>query len=562
MVDSVKILKRLSQLKSERIAHESHWKECYKFCAPERQQSFTGVTATGLESERKQARNDLYDTTACEGIQLLVSSIISGTTSPVSLWFKSIPSGIDTPSQLTEGEQWLSEVDSFVFRNVHSSNFDSEITDFITDLVVAGWAVLYADVDRDKGGFNFSTWSIGNCYVSSTQANGQIDTIYREFELSAEQIVTEFGIDNVSDKIKTALDKKPDQKFTLVQAIFPRDKNEIKGESGQRVATAMPVASYTIETQSKHILKVSGFEEFPCIVSRFKKIPESNYGLGFGSMVISDAKTANQIMKLSLQSAELSLNGLWIAQHDGVINPNTLRIRPGAIIAANSVDAMKRLDTASGSSAGLGLEFLQHFQAKIKRTLMSDQLTSENRAQPLTATEISARVAVYRQQLGAVFSRMQSEYLQSLLDRLWGLAMRSNMLPPAPEELMQVSGVSWSFLNPLANSQKGEWVISIQNLMANVGQMAQIDPTVMDNVNLDAMVQIMSDALAVPVQAIRTEEEILQLRQAKQDQQQALQEQQQQQTMMQGMGATAMDIAKDQAKNMTPEQLGEVLGQQ
>lgn len=67
--------------------------------------------------------------------------------------FKSVPSGVDTPSQLTQGEQWLSQVDQFLFRNIHASNFDSEVTDFLTDLVVAGWAALYADTNRDKGGF-------------------------------------------------------------------------------------------------------------------------------------------------------------------------------------------------------------------------------------------------------------------------------------------------------------------------------------------------------------------------------------------------------------------------
>jgi len=342
-------------------------------------------------------------------------------------------------------------------------------------------------------------------------------------------------IDNVSDKVKTALEKKPDQKFTLVQAIFPRDSKLVKGEEGKRVSKTMPIASYTIESNSKHILKESGFEEFPCVVSRFKKIPDSHYGLGMGSMVISDAKTANQIMKLSLQTAELNLGGLWISQHDGVVNPNTLRIRPNAIIAANSV-------------------------AKIKRTLMSDAL-SDNRAQPLTATEVQARVQVYRNQLGSIFSRMQSEYLQVLLERTWGLAMRSGVLPSAPEELMQASRISFNFINPMAASQKLEWVTAIQNLMLNVSQMAQIDQTVMDNLNLDAMVQVMADALSVPVEAIRTDEEIAELRQAKQEQQQAMQEQQQQQALMSQVGQTGLDIAKDQAKNLTPEQLGEMFEQ-
>ena len=239
--------------------------------------------------------------------------------------------------------------------------------------------------------------------------------------------------------------------------------------------------------------------------------------------------------------------------------PNTLRIRPNAIIAANSVDAIKRLDTGS-ASVGLGLDFLQHFQAKIKRTLMSDQLTPQG-SSPLTATEIQARVQVYRNQLGSIFSRMQSEYMQVLLERCWGLSMRSGVLPPAPEELMQASRISFNFINPMAASQKLEWVTAIQNLMLNVSQMAQIDQTVMDNLNLDAMVQVMADALSVPVEAIRTDEEIAELRQAKQEQQQAMQEQQQQQALMSQVGQTGLDIAKDQAKNMTPDQLGAMFEQ-
>lgn len=66
-MNAQQILKRLSQLKSERVKHETTWKDCYTYCAPERQQSFQDVSALGLEQERKTARNELYDTTACEG---------------------------------------------------------------------------------------------------------------------------------------------------------------------------------------------------------------------------------------------------------------------------------------------------------------------------------------------------------------------------------------------------------------------------------------------------------------------------------------------------------------
>ena len=203
---------------------------------------------------------------------------------------------------------------------------------------------------------------------------------------------------------------------------------------------------------------------------------------------------------------------------------------------------------------------LTGLQAKIKRTLMSDQLTP-NGSSPLTATEISARVNVYRSQLGSVFSRLTSEYLQALLDRVWGLSLRSGLLNPAPEELMQATRINFQFINPMAAAQRLEGVTAIQNLMINVGQMAQIDPTIMDNINLDHAVQIIGEGLNVPTDVIRTQEDIAQLRQTKQEQQQAMQEQQQQQALMSQVGSTGLEIAKDQAKNMTPEQLGAMLEQ-
>lgn len=556
-MNAPQLIKRLSQLKSERIKHESHWKDCYKYGNPERQQSWTDVSQTSLETERSTARKELYDSTAVEAINLLVSSIISGTTNPTTKWFKAIPSGLDTPNNMTQGEQWLDLVSDFMFRNIHSSNFDSEISDYITDLVVAGWSVLFIDTQKDEGGFVFNVWNIGNCYISSTQANGLIDTIYREFELTAEQIVTEFGIDNVSDKIKKAVEKQPDQKFTLLQAIYPRDKQYVTGEEGKRLSKAMPFASVTVEVNSKHVLRESGFEEFPCIVSRFKKLPDSHYGIGIMSHALPDAKTANQLMKMSLQSAELAISGLWTAQHDGIINPHTLRIRPGNVIAISSPEAIKRLDTGNGSS--LGLEYLTHFQHKIRKTLMSDQLTSPDQS-PLTATEVHARVQIQRQQLGSLYGRMQAEYLTNMLERVWGLSLRSGVLPPPPEELIQAQRISFNFINPLASSQKLEHVTAIQQLMMNLGEMAQIDQTILDNFNFDNAVQIIADGLNVPTTVIRTEEELMQLRQAKQAQQQVLQEQQAQQQAMQGMSSTAMEVVKDQAKQMTPEQLGEMIG--
>lgn len=226
-MNAQQIIKRLSVLKSERQKHEQTWKQCYKYCAPDRMPSFNDITGSSLEQQRKNARAELYDSTAVDGIQLLTSSIISGVTPASSKWFKAEPSGINKGSELTEGERWLEEVTDWMHRNIHASNYDSEIADAITDLLVCGHTILYID-QKENGGYVFNTWDVSNCFISSTQANGLIDVIFKEFELTAEQIASEYGIDKVSDKVKNALDKNPDQKFTLIHAIYPRSKEHVK----------------------------------------------------------------------------------------------------------------------------------------------------------------------------------------------------------------------------------------------------------------------------------------------------------------------------------------------
>lgn len=287
---------------------------------------------------------------------------------------------------------------------------------------------MYVD-NKPEGGLIFNTWNIGTCYISSTQANGLIDTVFREYELTAQQAIKEFGIDNVSDRLRRTCETKPDTKHRFIHAIYPRDSKEVKGEEGRRLNKAMPFASVHLEVQAKHIVKEGGYNEFPCIVSRFRKLPDSFYGIGQMALALADARTCNDIVKLTLQSAELSLGGLWIAQNDGVINPHTLRIRPRSIITANSVESIKRLDT--GQQVDLGLDLLNHFQAKIKRVLMSDQLTPIG-SSPLTATEVTARVNTYRQQLRCCIWKTTSRMVTRIIRTCMGFMYEKWCVTPCP----------------------------------------------------------------------------------------------------------------------------------
>lgn len=542
---------RLSQLKSVRSRHEHHWRECYKFGAPERQQSFSGANAGEYSKERESQRADLFDSTAAGSVQLLVASIMSGVTPSNALWFEAVPNGVDDPSELDEGERWLEDVCNFIFRNIHAANFDSEAPETVTDVTVAGWGVLFIDVDREAGGgYIFESWAIGDCFIGSTRKDGITDTIYREHRMTAEAMINEYGENNCHISIVELAKRNPNEQVQLLHVICPR-----KTKGAGQLASAMPFAAYHVDISNKHMVRESGYHEFPCAVPRMRRIPNSLYGNGQMSYALPDAKSANQLMRIALESTDLALGGLWKAVDDGVLNPHTVRIGPRRVIVMNSIDSMERLDT--GTNLEPAEYILVGLQANIRRHLMADQLPPIG-TQQMTATEINTRVAIIRQMLGPVYGRFQAEYLIPILDRCFGLALRSGVLGTPPEEL-QGHNLSFKFISPMALAQRIEKVNATEQFIASVAAAAEIEPTMLDNINFDAAVQIMGTGRGVPASVLRSTDEIQQLRADRQKAQQQQAEQQQQQAIQQMAGqAIAKGVEGSVAQRMSGQMDSEV----
>ena len=525
-----RLCKRYGELKAERSPFEKHWTECYRFGAPERQQSFTGQSS---DDTRNKERADLLDSTAAESVLLLVSSIISGTTPANAIWFKAVPDGMDDPAETTEGEKWLDSVCQFIWRNIHGENFDSDIFDLIVDFVVAGWGVMYVDINRKRGaGYVFQTWPIGECFLSTTRQDYVVDTIYRHYDMTAAQLVSQFGRNKVSQAVLSAHERSPDTKFKILHVIEPREKYKVAGYGDAILPKQMPFASYHVEVQSKKILKESGYNEFPCAVPRFRKIPGSVYGVGQMSIALPDAKTANNLMRDTLRSAEIDVLGMWIAEDDGVLNPRTIRLGGGKIITANSTNSMKRLE--SGSNFQVSDKLLDRLQSGIRKKLLADQLTP-GYGQPMTAAETYMRVDTIRQMIGPMYGRAQAELLVPLLERCFGLAYRAGALEEAPEEMMG-RNMSFKFISPLARAQQLEDVGAIERHLSIVSQVAQVDPSALDNIDLDAMVQVSGSRLGVPTAVLRTGDAIQQVRDKKAQAQQQQAAQQQEAVLAQQLG--------------------------
>lgn len=529
---AVQLLRRKASLEQLRTPHEQLWRDCFDYSFPERGDGFNGEKndATGLQAKRAR----LMDSTSTDAGQILAAAIMSGGTPSNSRWF-----GLSTGQDTDEEKRWFDLCAETIFENIHGSNFDAVGFEACTDMVPAGWFVLFIDVDRDQGGYHFELWPMASCYIAASKSGGLPDTLVRSYELSAEQAIKDFGQDNVSEKVRKLVeDGKPDEKVKFCQSIYPRS-TEATGVRAKNLA----FASVHIEVDTKHLVRESGFHECPFVAPRWAKLPNSEYAIGPMFRALPDVKQLNRLVYLEDTNLDMAVSGMWIAEDDGVLNPRTVKVGPRKIIVANSVDSMKALQ--SGAKFDLSFTKKEQLQAAIRKTLMADQLAPQD-GPVRTATEIHVRTQMIRQLLGPIYGRMQAEWYSPMINRCFGLALRAGVLPPPPQTL---AGRQYNvkFESPNAKAQKLEEVNAVETSLVAVGQIAAAtqDPSVWDTIDIEESVSVILEGRGAPARVGRSKEDIQAIRENRAKAQQQAQQQQQQADMAQKM-------APQMAKNMAP----------
>jgi hypothetical protein len=522
MADGKATLKRLESLKGKRAPLESDWRTCFDMTFPERGDGFGGQNeSSGMLA--KQAA--LLDSTGTDASLILASAFMAGMTPANSQWF-----GIDVGDESEEERTWLDEAARIIWENIHGANFDAAGFECVLDLIPAGWFVLFIDMNRETGGgYAFEQWPIAECWITSTRQDGRADTVFRQYQLTAQQAVAYFEKlgGKVSDKLAEKALAKPFEMVELVRVIEPRAVYP----QGAKLARNLPFSCCDIEVDGGHTILESGFHEFPCAIPRWTLRPRSSYAVGPAFRALPDILELNDLVRMEKAAAELAVAGMWIAEDDGVLNPRTVKVGPRKVIVANSVDSMKELK--SGADFNVSFTMKEKLQAQIRKILMADQLQPAD-GPAMTATEVHVRVGLIRQMLGPNYGRMQSEYLQSLIERCFGLAFRAGALGQPPQTLAD-RAYHVRYLSPLARAQKMEDVVAMDRLETAIITKAEFMPELKDNYRWDEADRLRAQYLGVPGKLMVPAEEVMATREQRNQAQQEAAQQQKQAEMAQAM---------------------------
>ena len=502
--DAEAILKRLDGLKGERSNWESHWQECADYCLPRKAQ----ITLTLSPGDKRTT--DLYDSTAILDNERLSAGLYSYLCPATKRSFEYQHPRLKSD----EVKRWFSEATKIAFEAIQSSNFPLQMHELFQDLGVLATGCLYSE-DGEKGKLNFRAYSLPHFWICENW-QGQPDTVYRQFRLTARQAVQQFGEESLGEKIREAARNPASyaQQFDFVHAVYPREERDASKLDREN----MPFASVYIDCAGKKVVQEGGYQEMPYQVPRFSKDPQETYGRGPAMSVLPEIKMLNAMKKTIIKCAEKMVDPpLLVPDNDKV---SRVRTTPNALIyckTAPSGQMYQPVPLQTGSRIDIGLELVQDEREQIHQAFYSDlfAMLLEYDGPQMTYGEVLARLEEKLNIFAPTYGRLQSELFEPLYRRIFSLLLRQGVFPPPPPELVEDPEYEIVYISKMAMAMKALDVKSAMDTFNVVSPLAQADPTIMDNFDLDAFAQGTGSRMGMPNEFLRSKEAVKKLREAR-----------------------------------------------
>jgi hypothetical protein len=150
--------------------------------------------------------------------------------------------------------------------------------------------------------------------------------------------------------------------------------------------------------------------------------------------------------------------------------------------------------------------------------------------------------------LGPTLGRLQNDFLNPLIQRTFNILMRANRLPEIPEVVLEAGGqMRIEYTGPLPRAQKMDTVRNSQEWVIVMAQSAEMFPELRDLLDPDGFGRETARLMSVPAKMLRSEEEVMALRQERQEREQA--ENEAAQAHMEGEAAQAQGKGMQELNN-------------
>ncbi|MCB9960246.1 MAG: head-tail connector protein [Rhodospirillaceae bacterium] len=487
------VLARYARSRARRDRWRSLWRDCYALVLPYRSELEGGDHAGDGRGDR------VFDGTAPDAVDQLAASLLAQLTPPWSRWVGLVPGTDYAMAERAEARALLAAETERMTATLHAhldrSNFAVEIHQCFLDLVVGGTATLLVEEapPGEVSALRFAAVPLAQT-VLDEGPRGRLDTAYRRIELTRAEAEDRFpGLVPGAGQANASGDASSDApgRITLVEAVEPVPA--VAG-GGYRYLLILPGEGGEGDGEPV-VLGQARLAESPFVSFRWMKAPGEVYGRSPVMKALPDIRTANRVVELVLKNASIAVTGIWQADDDGVLNPATVRLVPGAIIPKAVGSSGLRPLEAPGNFDVSQL-VLDDLRGRIRHALLADQLAQVN-APRMTATEVLERTAQMARLLGATYGRLQSELLTPLVLRCLSILRRRGEIP---DLVVDGRTLQVQFRGPLAQAQAQRDVQSTLHWLEAANTLGADAVSVID---ATAAVRWLADRFGVAAELVR-----------------------------------------------------------
>lgn len=497
------IVSRYDSLCASKATWNNVWQQCIDYVLPRRQ--LTDTAAIGQMIGTK-----IFDSTAPWALEQLASGLHSFLTSPTQRWMRlRLPDELSN-TDLADSEEvnvWLQDTTEQIYSifNSQKTKFNSQAHELYLDIGALGTSVMYVEETFKDVPMRFCTYNLGECVVGENQW-GVVDTLYRKFKLERRQAVAKWG-DKLPKSFLEKAVKEPYVKEEFLHAVMPREDYDPKMPG----PINMPFGSFYIYPSEKIVLAESGYEEFPFMVPRWSKITGEIYGRSPAMTAMPDILMTNAMAKTVIQAAQKVVDPPLQLPDEGFLLP--IKTSPGSLNFFNSgMDPNYRITPIdTHGRVDIGLDLIESRRSHIVRAFYVDWMQLQEGPQ-MTATEVMQRTEEKMRLMAPAIARLQSEFLDPLIERVFAILQRKGLLRPPPDSIRGIN-LKVEYVSPVAKAQRMTQVTALQRLMETTLPLAQVKPEILDRFDVDGIIDFSADVMDVAHQVLTPMKQVQAIRQ-------------------------------------------------
>jgi len=529
MTEPKKIIKNFTRLKSARSNWDTYWQRLHDYFYIESDDVNTQY-APGQELTITQ----LWDSASLEAADVLGSGLLNYLTPPTSKWF-ALRTPDPTQMESKDVMVFLKDLEAEVYHALNRSNFYNQKPEFYKSSGVYGTSVLLEEEDLQDD-IRFYNLPIKQVCINE-DARGRVIEFYIELEYTADQVVSRFGEEALTNEMRRGLQRglSPETKYKYLLYIGPRHGYDMRKQDNQN----MKYKAVWIDIAQQKTLQEGGYNEMPAFAHRFYKRSGIVWGFSPAMKCLPDVRVLNAIAKTQLRAA-MKLTDPPVAMPDNAfLLPLNANPRGINYYDRSKMTAKELFPFGNYGNVGIGLTEMEYRVQRIRSQMFNDVFMAfQGITKQMTVPEVMERITEKMTLLGPAVGRFISDVLDKIITRTIGILARADKLPPVPDALIENPQYEIEYVSALAKAQKSSELQSLQQALVMVGQMAQFDPQVLDKVNTDKATDVVWGITAAPVQILRDDQEVGEIRENRAEAQAA-----QQRIEMLGAGAEIADKA-------------------